>query len=248
VCPDYQNFASGVLPCLHQKLDRWLCHIDTGRKSIGAHDVAVRIWGSRYNRDLQRYNLALRMIAHEARTHTICAWTGLRDERIRKLYQSYFIEPGRRRTARSRGPSPQRLGFFLGSARNRSEAAAFVGLCFLLDVLPSQALKNARRELPNPLRGERLCQTYEMYRALVPESPMTLEHAVLLIMTVAQGHEFQVGHCAGCGGVMVVYRHTLPRWNCTHCAETGVHSDDPQAPFSALTTGAHSAQGQQRLF
>jgi hypothetical protein len=37
----------------------------------------MRVWGQRYNRDLQRYNLALRMIAHEARTHTICDWTGL---------------------------------------------------------------------------------------------------------------------------------------------------------------------------
>jgi hypothetical protein len=31
----------------------------------------MRVWGERYNRDLQRYNLALRMIAHEARTHNV---------------------------------------------------------------------------------------------------------------------------------------------------------------------------------
>jgi hypothetical protein len=208
----------------------------------------MRIWGHRYNRDLQRYNLALRMIAHEARTHTICDWTGLPGERIRKLYQSYFIEPGQRKSARSRGPSPQRLGFFLGSARNRSEAAAFVGLCYLLDVLPFQSIKNARRELPNLLRGERLCQTYEMYRALVPESPMTLEHAVLLITTVAQGHEFQVGHCAECGGVILAYRHTLARWRCTHCNDGGGLGDDAPVRLDALAIGVNSTRGQQKLF
>jgi len=208
----------------------------------------VRIWGHRYNRDLQRYNLALRMIAHEARTHTICDWTGLSDVRIRILYQSYFIEPGKRRSARSRGPSPQKLGFFLGSARNRSEAAAFVGLCYLLDVLPSESLKNARRELPSLLRGERLCQTYEMFRALVPESPMTLEHAVLLIMTVAQGHEFQVGHCAGCGGVILAFRHTLARWRCTHCNDSGESADDAPVRLNASAIGERTTHRQQKLF
>ena len=31
-------------------------------------------------------------IRHEARTHTIRAWTGLSDDRIRKLYRSYLCE------------------------------------------------------------------------------------------------------------------------------------------------------------
>ncbi|MEZ5512467.1 MAG: hypothetical protein R3F58_01185 [Steroidobacteraceae bacterium] len=183
----------------------------------------MRIWGQRYNRDLRRYNLALRMIAHEARTHTICEWTGLPDERIRKLHASYFVDQGDAKAARRRGPSPQRLGFFLQSARNRSEAAAFVGLCYLLRALPAETLGNARRELPGIERGERLCQAYEMYRGLVPDSPISFEHAVLLIMTVAQGHEFQVGNCMVCGGVVVAFRHTLVRWNCAHCSAPGAH-------------------------
>lgn len=181
----------------------------------------MRLWGQRYNRDLQRYNLALRMIAHEARTHTICEWTGLPDERIRKLHASYFVGQGDAKAARRRGPSPQRLGFFLQSGRNRSEAAAFVGLCYLLRVLPAETLSNARRELPSLARGERLCHAYEMYRSLVPDSSISLEHAVLLIMTVAQGHEFQVGNCRVCGGVVVAFRHTLVRWSCAHCNAFG---------------------------
>ena len=63
----------------------------------------MRVWGQRYNRDLKRYNLALRMIAHEARTHTICNWTGLPDDRIRHLYQSY-VHDQKRPVARRRGP------------------------------------------------------------------------------------------------------------------------------------------------
>ena len=180
----------------------------------------MRVWGERYNRDLQRYNLALRMIAHEARTHTICDWTGLPDDRIRHLYQSYVDEHGKRHVLRRRGPSPQSLAVFFGTARSRSEAAALVGLCYLLEVLPPRSLDDPRRELPSVARGERLCEAYEMYQQLVPETSMTLEHLVLLVMTVSQGQEFEVTQCASCGGVVVLDRGALRRGNCTHCHET----------------------------
>lgn len=185
----------------------------------------MRIWGHRYSRDLQRFNLALRMIAHEARTHTICEWAGLPEDRVRNLYQSYYHEHGKSLTARRRGPSPQSLAFFFGSARSRSESAAVVGLCYLLDVLPPETISNPRRELPSVSRGQRLCVAYEMYLELVPKTVMTLEHVVLLIMTVAKGHEFQVGHCVSCGGVIVIDRSSLRRWSCTHCGDHVAHEE-----------------------
>jgi hypothetical protein len=46
----------------------------------------MRISDDRYSRDRQRFDLALRFIQHEARTRTIRIWTGLTDDRIRKLY------------------------------------------------------------------------------------------------------------------------------------------------------------------
>jgi hypothetical protein len=42
----------------------------------------MRISDDRYSRDRLRLDLALRFIHHEARTHTIRAWTGLTDDRI----------------------------------------------------------------------------------------------------------------------------------------------------------------------
>ena len=49
----------------------------------------MRVTDDRYSRDLRRYDLAVRLIRHEARTQTIRQWTGLTDDRIRKLYRSY---------------------------------------------------------------------------------------------------------------------------------------------------------------
>ena len=45
----------------------------------------MRISDDRYSRDRSRLDLALQFIRHEARTHTIKTWTGLTDDRIRKL-------------------------------------------------------------------------------------------------------------------------------------------------------------------
>ena len=51
----------------------------------------MRVSDDRYTRDRQRLDLALRLIRHEARTFTIRQWTGLSDDRIRKLYRSYVL-------------------------------------------------------------------------------------------------------------------------------------------------------------
>src|SRR6186997_2321381 len=72
----------------------------------------MRISDDRYSRDRLRLDLALRFIHHEARTHTIRAWTGLTDDRIRKLYRTYLYEAGGTGVARHRGKSPRQAAFF----------------------------------------------------------------------------------------------------------------------------------------
>ena len=52
----------------------------------------MRISDDRYSRERLRMELALRFLQHEARTQTIRTWTGLSDDRIRKLYRSYMSE------------------------------------------------------------------------------------------------------------------------------------------------------------
>ncbi len=65
----------------------------------------MRISDDRYHRERLRMELALRFLRHEARTQTIRAWTGLTDDRIRKLYRSYLGDV-RRQMPRHRGKSP----------------------------------------------------------------------------------------------------------------------------------------------
>jgi hypothetical protein len=178
----------------------------------------MRISDHRYSRDRQRFDIALRFIQHEARTHTIRLWTGLTDDRIRKLYRSYSSDPLRAGPARHRGKSPQRAGFFLRTVRVRQEAALLASLCRLLGVLPPGRIIDAHRSLPNISRGELLCRAYEMYRSLVPEPSISFEHAVFLLTTLACAEELTLGNCRDCGALLVVDRLSLRQPQCSQCA------------------------------
>ena len=98
--------------------------------------TAMRISDDRYSRDRLRLDLALRFIGHEARTRTIRTWTGLTDDRIRKLYRSYFDRSGATGISRPRGRSPGLASFFIRSPRLKQEAAVLASLCSLLGALP----------------------------------------------------------------------------------------------------------------
>ena len=54
----------------------------------------MRLTDDRYAAERSQFELALRMIRHEARTRTIRECTGLSDDRIRKLYATYFGKNG----------------------------------------------------------------------------------------------------------------------------------------------------------
>ena len=72
----------------------------------------MRLTDNRYASERSQFELALRMIGHEARTRTIRECTGLSDDRIRKLFATYFRDTGATRIRRRRGKSPQQVGLF----------------------------------------------------------------------------------------------------------------------------------------
>ncbi|HEY6452470.1 MAG TPA: hypothetical protein VIX87_07705 [Steroidobacteraceae bacterium] len=178
----------------------------------------MRIHDDRYNRDRRRFEVAMRFIQHEARTHTIRLWTGLTDDRIRKLYRSYLKEPAAGAPARHRGKSPQQPAFFTRSVRARHESALLASLCRLIGALPALTMTEAARAVPGLGRGELLCQAYESYRALVPEPLISFEHAVFLLIALARGDELMLGGCRECNAMLVTDRWSLRAPRCIVCA------------------------------
>lgn len=96
----------------------------------------MRVTDDRYRRDRSRLELALRLVKHEARTQTIRQWTGLSDDRVRKLIRSY-IRPGAA-IRRHRGKSPQQVGFFLRTAQLDHDTHVLAAMLVLFGVLPTR--------------------------------------------------------------------------------------------------------------
>jgi hypothetical protein len=184
----------------------------------------MRISDDRYSRDRLRLDLALRFIHHEARTHTIRAWTGLTDDRIRKLYRTYLQEGGDG-VARHRGKSPQQAAFFTRTMRMRREAAVFASVSSLIGLITLQtivlergAADRSTQPKPTVARGALLCEAFETYRALVGEPQISFEHAVFLLGALDAGEELRISLCRDCTGVLVTDRLALRAPVCNDCS------------------------------
>jgi hypothetical protein len=179
----------------------------------------MRISDDRYSRDRLRLDLALRFIHLEARTHTIRAWTGLTDDRIRKLYRTYLLESDGRVVARHRGKSPRQAAFFMRSVRMRRDSAVFASVSSLFGLITRDTIMVARASQPGPnvTRGALLCEAFETYQALVGESQISFEHAVYLLDALQAGEELRVAHCRDCSGVLVTDSLALRSPVCIEC-------------------------------
>ena len=189
----------------------------------------MRISDDRYSRERARMELALRFLRHEARTQTIRTWTGLSDDRIRKLYRSYMSH-ARRYLPRHRGKSPHQVAYFTRSLRLQQETAVLASVLSLLGVVPPAAHAAAppaaqaspphgagATALPGLGRGELLCQAFEAFRLLLPSAQISFEHAVFLATALTRGDQLRLGGCSDCGSLMVTERFPLRAARCHHC-------------------------------
>jgi hypothetical protein len=176
----------------------------------------MRISDDRYRRERERMELALRFLRHEARTQTIRAWTGLSDDRIRKLYRSYMSQ-SRRALPRHRGKSPHQVAYFTRSQRLQQESAALASLLSMLAVVPPPGAP-AAAALPGLARGELLCAAFEAYRTFVPAAQISFEHAVFLATALTRADQLRLAGCAGCGSLIVTERFPARGARCLLCA------------------------------
>jgi hypothetical protein len=187
----------------------------------------MRVTDDRYNRDRLRLELALRLIGHEARTHTIRLWTGLSDDRIRKLFRAY-IRPSAG-VRRRRGKSPQQAAFFLRSGPGAEDAQALAAMLLLFGVVatptaaahasgtPIVARRPAAAQQPSLARGRLLCEAFETYRRVVPQPRIDFEHAVYLADALQRGDELRLRWCTDCDAVGVTERAMLRPTSCRCC-------------------------------
>jgi hypothetical protein len=183
----------------------------------------MRVSDDRYTRDRVRHDLALRLIGHEARTFTIRQWTGLSDDRIRKLYRSYVLESENAATVhRHRGKSPRQPAFFFRNPEVGFQAAQLASLFVAYGLLRGTALGlESRYRLGSLDSGVLLCQAYEAYAELHPPAIISFEHAWFLLLALARRDELGATRCPACGGVRLKDLLARQSSSCTGCELSG---------------------------
>ena len=179
----------------------------------------MRLTDDRYAGERSQFELAPRMIGHEARTRTIRVCTGLSDDRIRKLYSTYFRHSGKPTIKRRRGKSPRQVQFYVKNAAHQLQATTLVALyCagFLLRI-DEQDKVHACWPRPDVEFGHRLCRAYETYLLLHDEPCLNFEWAWNLLNCIAWNDELYLATCDSCDARYVQDAYALDNGTCPTC-------------------------------
>lgn len=187
----------------------------------------MRLTDDRYSAERSQFELALRMIGHEARTRTIRECTGLSDDRIRKLYATYFRDSGNLSVKRRRGKSPRQVTRYVKNAENQLQSTTLVALfcAGLLVRIDSKDRVLACWPRPDVEFGHRLCRAYETYQLLHDNAKLSFEWVWNLLQCISCNDELYLANCRRCDSRYVQDSYALDHKICPACSmETGRES------------------------
>jgi hypothetical protein len=179
----------------------------------------MRLTDDRYSGERSQFELALRMIRHEARTRTIRECTGLSDDRIRKLYNRYFRTGGLTGIKRRRGKSPRQINRFVKNSQNQIQATTLVALfsAGLLVRIDRDDSVHPCWPRPDVEFGHRLCRAYETYLLLHKNPQLNFEWAWNLLQCISYNDELFLANCRNCSVLYVQDAYALDRGSCPAC-------------------------------
>lgn len=179
----------------------------------------MRLTDDRYSGEKSQFELALRMIRHEARTRTIRECTGLSDDRIRKVYATYFRDSGKCEIKRRRGKSPQQITRFVKNSQNQIQATTLVTLfcAGLLIRIDDDASVHPCWPRPSVELGHRLCRAYENFLQLHKNPQLNFEWTWNLLQSISYSDELYLASCKHCATLYVQDAYALNTGSCPTC-------------------------------
>ncbi len=174
----------------------------------------MRVTDNRYRGERGQFELAMRMIRHEARTNTISYFTGLSDDRIRKVYDTYF-RSATGTIRRRRGKSPTQIAPLIESPQRALESGV---LAHLLHRGGLFATRGGQPELRRNIRlGQCFCDCFEAYLSIVPGPTLSFEWSWNLLLSMRSGDELGLRRCEDCGTLHLQDRLAVPVTACPVC-------------------------------
>lgn len=192
----------------------------------------MRLTDDRYAGERRQFELALRMIGHEARTRTIRECTGLSDDRIRKLYTTYFRNSGNAVVKRRRGKSPRQITRYVKSPENQLQSTTLVALynAGLLLRIDADDKVHACWPRPDVEFGHRLCRAFETYLLLHKNARLSFEWAWNLLHCIAFNDELYLAVCDRCDARYVQDAYALDQRCCPACTIEAARSQHQLLP------------------
>jgi len=182
----------------------------------------MRTTDDRYAGERAQFDLAMRLIRHQARTHIITQCTGFSPDRVRKLYATYFKHRVRGSVPRHRGKSPTSVEIYLKNPRRQAESSLLAHVLAawgLVDIGPGLVTRG--RTTHDRLDfGQRFCEAYEAFRRLHPEAVITFEQAWNLLAALTERRDLLLFDCGACGTLYVHDALALDRGRCPACRLT----------------------------
>lgn len=179
----------------------------------------MRITDQRYAGEMEKFELAIRMIGHEARTGTIRACTGFTEDRVRKLFNSYFVGPDGLTVRRRRGKTPRQIEHFVRNSQRQAEAT-LLGCLFVYcgaTRVDERGGCTVASGLDRLGVGQRLCQAFETYRSLSGDPALSFEWAWNLYHSLVESRELFFARCDACTAAYVQDRYALDYQRCPSC-------------------------------
>lgn len=182
----------------------------------------MRATDNRYASEQRQFQLAIRMIGHEARTRTIKQCTGLSDDRIRKIFNTYFAQATSVR--RRRGKSPRQVSRFVKSAEHRLQSTTLVALFAAGRLVRIDSDLSVAPCWPRPdiESGHRLCRAFETYTLLHRPPLFNFEWAWNLLTSICYNDELYLAACRVCEAAYVEDAYALPSGLCPCCEMVGL--------------------------
>ncbi len=156
----------------------------------------MKVTEERYLRERQCFDLAIRMIGHEARTQTIQSCTRLSEDRIRKLYRNFFKFSASTNVRRHRGKAPRRCEYFVETLATQFEAATLAALFIAGGMLIRKKSPPMREK--NLGYGHAFCRVYDRFLDFHPSPRISFDHGWFLLEALLDANELALRSCAIC--------------------------------------------------
>jgi hypothetical protein len=163
----------------------------------------------------KRVDFARRLTSHRVRTGTIVELTGLTLNRLTGLRKGWGI----RKETRLRGRYPSTLDRFLSSPEARTDTAAVLAVCRVLDALPEIGRDYAPDSKLYFDSALRLCNAFEAYHACRPGSDLEFDDLMQLVRELSTQKIISLGKCKTCLALVVIAKHDPLRPICSHCRQ-----------------------------